>query len=47
MTKTVKMTRLDEVADVHPDEVENMKSHDWVIVEEKPARKKAVEKTNG
>lgn len=37
MASTVKMTRGDETADVHPDEVEGMKAHDWVIEQPKKA----------
>lgn len=31
--KTVPMVRGDKTADVHPNEVEHMKTHDWVIAE--------------
>lgn len=32
----IKMQKGDQFADVHPDEVDNYKLGDWVLMEEKP-----------
>mgnify|MGYP001478984844 CR=1 FL=1 len=44
MAKLVKMVNGDKTADVHPDEVDNYKSGNWVVVEPKK-RQKRVSKT--
>lgn len=36
----IKMKKGEQFADVHPDEVENFKSGDWVLMEEQPEAKK-------
>lgn len=42
MVDLVKMKRGDKTADVHPNEVDNMKSADWVVCEQP---KKTVKRT--